>query len=200
MEYNTQREKLEFIDYGRNVRKLVEYAKSIEDRDKRNKVVESIIGVMSQVNTHVRDSSDYKHKLWDHLMIMSKGELDVDYPYEEVNSKTLHFSPERIEVSKERAKYGHYGKLLESMVRSVSTYEEGEEREELIKLLAQNMKRLYKLYNNEQVGDDVIRKQLMELSEGGISDMGEQEIVLYEDEVHAEESQEKKQKHKRKKK
>ena len=95
MEYNTQREKLKIIDYGRNVVKLIEFAKTIEDRDKRNKVANIIINVMSQVNATAKDCVDYEHKLWDHLMILSNYELDVDCPYAIAKDTSVNFTPKQ---------------------------------------------------------------------------------------------------------
>ena len=94
MEYNTQRTKLKITDYGRNVVKLIEFAKTVEDRDKRNKIADIIVNVMSQVNLTAKDCVDYKHKLWDHLMILSNYELDVDCPYQ-INKEdtTVNFTP-----------------------------------------------------------------------------------------------------------
>ena len=81
MEYNSSRSDLIIPEYGRNVHNMVAYALELADRDERNKAVSAIISVMGQLSPHLRDVEDYKHKLWDHLHIISNFQLDVDSPY-----------------------------------------------------------------------------------------------------------------------
>ena len=98
MNYNTQRKKLAIPEYGRNIQGLVDYAMTIEDREKRNSFVNIIINAMAQVNPSVKEISNYKHKLWDHLFIMSDYKLDVDSPF----PKPI---PEEVESKQERLNY-----------------------------------------------------------------------------------------------
>jgi len=81
MEYNTDRTQLKIPEYGRNVQRMVDYCLTIEDKEHRSKVAQSIIDVIGNLNPAIRDAPDYAHKLWDHLFIMSDFELDVDSPY-----------------------------------------------------------------------------------------------------------------------
>ena len=96
MEYNSQRDKLIYSDYGRNVQKLIAYAKTIEDKTQRTKVAESIVSVMALVNPKVREQSEWHRKLWDHLMIISNWELDVDCPYELDRNKNVNSSIKKL--------------------------------------------------------------------------------------------------------
>ena len=81
MDYNSTRKKLVLPEYGRHIQKMVDYAVTIEDREERTRCVNSIISVMGNLFPHLRDVSDFKHKLWDHLAIMSDFKLDIDFPY-----------------------------------------------------------------------------------------------------------------------
>ncbi len=81
-EYNTNRKKLILPEYGRNIQKMVDHIMTIEDRDERNKAAKTIIGVMGNLNPHLRDVNDFKHKLWDHLAIISDFKMDIESPYE----------------------------------------------------------------------------------------------------------------------
>ena len=113
MEYNTRREKLKIPDYGRSVCKLIEFAKTVQDRTKRNQIANIIVNVMSQVNPTVKETADYKHKLWDHMMIIANYELDVDCPYEITReSASVDFVPKALKYSKHRIRYRHYGKIM----------------------------------------------------------------------------------------
>jgi hypothetical protein len=166
MEYNTKRQKLQITDYGRNIYKLIDYAKTIEDRDKRNAVAASIVNVMAQVNPKVKEETDYKHKLWDHLLIMSDFQLDVDSPYPISHDINIDFTPKPLKYKNNSINYRHYGKVLEDLIEKVSTYPEGEEKETLIELIAHQMKRSYLVWNRNTVSDELILEQFDRLSEG----------------------------------
>lgn len=166
MEYNSKREKLKIMDYGRTVAKLIEYAKSLEDRGERTRVAEAIVGVMATVNPKVKEEGEYKRKLWDHLMIMSNWELDVDAPYELVKAEEAEVKPRSLKYSDGKIKYRHYGKTMEEMLKKVGEMEDGEEKKVLTETLAHAMKRSYLTWNNDVVEDEVIKDQMAELSEG----------------------------------
>ena len=169
MEYNTQRPQLKITDYGRNIYKLIEYAKQVEDRDKRTQMASAIVDIMSHISTEPKDSPDYKRKFWVHLMILSNWELDIDMPYEITREESVEFKPRTVSYSQGNARYRHYGKLMESMIKKVAEYPEGEERDELVKLMAHAMKRDYLLYNRDTVEDDLISLQLNSISGGKLT-------------------------------
>ena len=51
--YNTERKSLKLPEYGRNVQKMVEYLRTIEDRDKRNEQARAVVKVMEIINPQV---------------------------------------------------------------------------------------------------------------------------------------------------
>ena len=153
MEYNTQREKLKITDYGRNIYKLIEYTKHVEERDKRNLMASIIVDIMSQISSESKDVKDYKRKYWVHLMILSKWELDIDLPYDDITpEETVEFAPHPISYTQSKVTYRHYGSIMESMIKKVAEYPEGEERDELVRLMAHAMKRDYLLWNRDGGG------------------------------------------------
>ncbi len=166
MEYNTQREQLKITDYGRNVSKMIAYAKTLEDRDERTRLARLIVEVMGQVNPKVRERADYRHILWDHLMLMADYDLDVDVPYEVKRAEEVEMKPHRLEYSDGKIEFRHYGRALEDMVKAAAEMPEGEERRVLTEQLAHTMKRLYLQWNRDSVDDDVIVEQLDQLSGG----------------------------------
>jgi len=167
-DYNTQRKKLVLPEYGRNVYKMVEYLMTIEDREERNKAARSIIYIMGNLNPHLRDVADFKHKLWDHLFIMSDFKLDIDSPYEKPTPEVLYEKPRPIPYSNYDIKYKHYGKIIELMIKKAADYPEGKERDILIRLIANHMKKCYLTWNRETVNDDIIFDDLRKLSDGKI--------------------------------
>jgi len=167
-DYNTSREKLILPEYGRNIQKMINYVVSIEDREERNKAAQTVIQIMGNLNPHLRDISDFKHKLWDHLAIVSDFKLDIDSPYETPAREVLFEKPNKVEYNQKNMGYKHYGRSLEMMIQKVAEMEDDEEKERLTELLANHMKKLYLTWNREIVDDKLIFDDLKELSKGKI--------------------------------
>ena len=163
-DYNTQRGKMVLPEYGRNIQKMVEYAIELEDREERNRAARAIISIMGNLNPHLRDVSDFKHKLWDHLAIMSDFKLDIDSPYETPIKEILFEKPKPVPYKNHDIKYKHYGKIIELLIEKAAVFEEGEEKETLIKLIANHMKKCYLTWNREVVTDEVIFEDLKNMS------------------------------------
>ncbi len=168
MKYNTQLKSLALPEYGRNIQNMVDYCVSIQDRVERTRCANTIINIMGNMFPHLRDVNDFKHILWDHLAIMSDFSLDIDYPYEVIKKEDLYIRPEKLPYTQGRITYKHYGKNLERMIRKATEYENGEQREFLIRLLANHMKKSFLTWNKEVVDDRKIFKDLEDLSEGQI--------------------------------
>ena len=166
MEYNTERPKMAIPEYGRNVQRMIEFAISVKDSDERNRVARAIISVMGQLNPHLRDVTDFKHKLWDHLFIIADFKLDVDSPYPIPNAATFQTKPDKVSYPDNRIRYRHYGKILEKIIRKAIEFEEGDEKRVLTEMIANSMKKSYLTWNRDSVTDDVIIEQLKELSKG----------------------------------
>lgn len=166
MEYNTTRDKLLLPEYGRNVQNMITFAKQIENRDERNRAAQAIIEVMGQLNPHLRDVDDFRHKLWTHLFLMSDFQLDVDSPYEIPKLEKLMEKPELLEYPKSSIKYGHYGKYTEKILATAKETKSPEEKEFLKNTMANFMKKLYLSHNNDAVENHVIAGNLKELSKG----------------------------------
>lgn len=166
MEYNTTRVKLLLPEYGRNVQEMIAHAMTIIDKDERNKAARAIIEVMGQLNPHLRDVDDYRHKLWTHLFVMSDFKLEVDSPYEIPKEESLSSKPNKMEYPKSRIRYGHYGKYTESILRESNEVTNPEERDYLKITMANFMKKQYIAYNNDAVENHVIANQLKDLSQG----------------------------------
>lgn len=169
MEYNSTRPKLIISEYGRNIQKMVDHVRTIEDREKRNKYVEGIIAVMGQLNPHLRDQEDFKHKLYDHLHIMSNFELDIDAPYPKPSKETFEEKPEPVPYPSNQIKYGHYGKILQKLIDSSKDEKDDEKREAMALVLANLMKRSYLTFNRDSVRDEMLVEQLEELSGGKLT-------------------------------
>ena len=165
MEYNTNRTKLLMPEYGRNIQMMVEYCKSLPSKEERNEVAKTIVEFMGQRNPHLRDEENYKHKLWDHLYILADYDLDVDAPYSFPTKEELDQKPNRMDYPSFENEYKFYGKSILQLIDKAIELEEGEEKEALIQVIANNMKKSYNVYNKEHVQDEVIFRHLKELSQ-----------------------------------
>lgn len=166
MEYNTTRPKMLLPEYGRNVQKMIAHALQIESREERNKAARAIIEVMGQLNPHLRDVDDFRHKLWTHLFVMSDFKLEVDSPYEIPKQEALNSKPELMCYPKSKIRYGHYGKYTQAILKQSKEIEQTDEKEYLKNTMANFMKKQYLAYNNDTVENHVIANQLKELSQG----------------------------------
>ena len=168
MEYNTQRKKMELPEYGRSVQNMVDHALTIEDRTERQRCANTIINIMGGMFPHLRDVPDFKHKLWDHLAIMSDFKLDIDYPFEIVKKEDLVVKPEKLEYPNGALRYRHYGRFLEGMIKKAIEVENEGEKKQLINLLAIQMKKDLNNWNKEGIEDQKIVDDLREYTNGVI--------------------------------
>ncbi len=166
MEYNTTRSKLVISEYGRNIQKLIEYAITIEDREKRNRVAKGIVNVMGQINPSYKENNEHKQKLWDHLFIISNFKLDVDSPFPKPSPEIINTKPEKVSYPSNNIHYKHYGRNIEKIIEKAAEMEDGEEKEALKKTIANHLKKSYLHWNRSSINDNVISDHLAELSNG----------------------------------
>lgn len=179
LDYNTQLKRMDLPEYGRNIQRMVDYALTIEDKEERKRCVQTIISIMGNLFPHLRDVPDFKHKLWDHLAIMSDFKLDIEYPYEIVQKENLYSKPDQVPYNAKRIKIRHYGRTIEDLIEKAVAMEDGPERTRLIQLMANHMKKSILAWNRESVDDQKIYDDLRTLSDGKI-DVNEETVHLLE--------------------
>ena len=168
LQYNTEREHLIIPEYGRHMQKMINYAKTRETKEERNKLANAIIAVMGNLQPHLRDVPDFQHKLWDQLYIMSDFGLDADFPFEKPLREVLEARPEPLEYPQNYPKYRFYGNNIKTMIDVANTWEEGEMKEALVYTIANHMKKCFLNWNKDTVEDSLIFRHLFELSDGKI--------------------------------
>lgn len=166
--YNTERVRLYIPEYGRNVQKMVEYLKTIEDREKRNQQAKAVIKVMEIINPAVKLLDNYEHKLWDHLHIISGFSLDVDSPYPVPAPESLNERPQPVLIEKRPVKATHYGRNIESIIDLIASMEDGDGKTEMIRSLAIYMRQQYLIWNKDSVSDATIFQDIERLSDNRI--------------------------------
>lgn len=167
LNYNTGLDRLVLPEYGRNIQRMVDHCLSIEDRDERTACAYAIIRSMGNLFPELR-APENEHKLWDHLMIMSHFSLDIDFPCEVIRAADLETAPDHVGYVQGAIRYRHYGKIIQQMIDKAAAMEEGTERDQVILLLANHMKKQMLAVNPDGVDDAKIFKDLAELSHGAI--------------------------------
>ncbi len=167
--YNTQRKQLVLPEYGRIIQQMVDHCLTIQDKSERTQCAHSIVAAMSNLFPSQRNAEGFRQKLWDHLAIMSDFKLDIDYPVEIVQ-------PEAISDTPHKLPYGaggdlrrrQYGRNIEQMINIAADMPAGEEKDALIMLLANQMKKIMVAAENENTDDEKIFKDLREMSDGAL--------------------------------
>tara|TARA_A100001011_G_scaffold103603_1_gene109566 strand:+ start:1507 stop:2118 length:612 start_codon:yes stop_codon:yes gene_type:complete len=164
-------------EYGRHIHKMIQQVLAEEDKEERNKQVQAIIGIMGNLNPHLRDVADFQHKLWDQLFIMSDFKLDVDAPFPKPDAEVLAAPPTPLAYPQSFPKYRFYGNNIKGMIDVIVEWEEGDLKQALVYVIANHMKKCFLNWNKDTVDDKVIFGHLAELSDGKIVINPEDEVL-----------------------
>ena len=168
LDYNTQREKLVMPEYGREIQKMVDYAVGLPDKAERQRCAETIVELMENKNSQIQESDDYEQTLWDHLYLMSHKQLDIDWPFDVSEAEKIASKPEPMKHPTGGARLRHYGLLIEELFEKLKTMPEGEERDELVRLTANQMKRNLATWGHGSVDDEKVADDLARFTDGKI--------------------------------
>ncbi|CAI8165035.1 MAG: Uncharacterised protein [Bacteroidota bacterium] len=177
LQYNNERSDLAIPEYGRHIHKMIQQVMAEDDKAQRNKQAQAIIGIMGNLNPHLRDVADFQHKLWDQLFIMSDFKLDVDAPFPKPSAEVLAAPPTPLDYPQSYPKYRFYGNNIKGMIDVVVNWEEGELKEALVYVIANHMKKCFLNWNKDTVEDQVIFNHLAELSGGKLVLSGKEETL-----------------------
>ena len=168
LDYNTQRERLVLPEYGREVQRMVEHAVSLPDRDERLRCAEAIVSIMARMFPENKNGEDYERKLWDHLAIMSGFKLDIDYPYDVSQAESIIKRPAPMDYPMRKIPVRHYGTLVFELLEKLKVMEPGEERDELVRLTANQMKRDLVAWSHGSCDNEKVASDLASLTDGKI--------------------------------
>ena len=166
MEYNTTRNHLIMKEYGRHIQKMIENLLTIEDKVQRQRNAYVVIELMGTLNPHLKNVEDFRHKLWDHLFLISDFKLDVESPYPIPTRETLRAKPERLKYPKSHPRYNHLGKNIEVVMEKALKEENPEKRQGFANEIAYYMKLTYSNWHKELVHDDTIQQELNTMTKG----------------------------------
>ena len=168
LDYNTQRERLVLPEYGREIQLMVDYAIGLPTKAERQRCAETIITTMTRMSPYAKDSADFKQKLWDHLAIMSNFKLDIDYPFDVSQAHQMQAKPAPMKYPMSRIRVRHYGKLVMEACDKLKTMEPGRERDELVRLVANQMKRDLTQWSHGSNDNEKVASDLAQFTDGAI--------------------------------
>lgn len=168
LDYNTQREKLIMPEYGREVQSMIDYAVTLEDRDERQRCANAIVAIMERMFPQAAGTPDFEHKLWDHLAIMSGFRLDIDYPCDISQAGKIAEKPAPVEYPMKKIPVKHYGYMMFELFDKLKTMEDGPERDELIRITANQMKRNLRQWSNGSADDEKVASDLAAYTGGRV--------------------------------
>ena len=168
LDYNTQREALQLPEYGREIQKMIEVAIALPTKDERLRCAKTIVKLMETKVPQIRSNADYKQTLWDHLYLMSRRQLDIDWPYDVSEAEKIHAKPEPLPLPQTSIRLRHYGRLVEELCEKLKTMPEGSERDELARLTANQMKRDLILWGHGSIDDEKVVDDIARMTDGVI--------------------------------
>jgi hypothetical protein len=168
LDYNTQREKLQLPEYGREIQKMVEHAMSLPTKEERLKCAQTIVRLMQTKVPQIQENADYEQTLWDHLYLMSGKQLDIDWPYNVSDAEKIHAKPQPMPLPQNKIRLRHYGKLVQELMEKIKSMPEGKERDELVKLTANQMKRDLLTWGHGSVDDEKVADDMARMTDGQI--------------------------------
>ncbi|MDR1544423.1 MAG: DUF4290 domain-containing protein [Prevotellaceae bacterium] len=181
-------------EYGRNIQNLVEYAVKIEDREQRNLCAQAIINLMGNMFPYLRDVEGFKFKLWDHLAIMSRFKLDIDYPFDVIKQENFTQKPVKLPYNSRKMSYLHYGATIERFIATACNMPEDEQRSELVITIANYMKKSLLAWNKEIADDKKVIDDLHYLSKGKIALQPDTLRLISQEDMQAQQQQRSRQK------
>ena len=168
LDYNTQREKLALPEYGREIQRMVDHAKALPDKKERQRCAQTIVAIMDRMFPQNRQNADYKHKLWDHLALMSNFELDIDWPYDIHQAVDITTRPEPMPYPMKDIAVRHYGYMVFELFDKLKQMPPGKERDELARVTANQMKRNLMLWSHGSSDDEKVASDLARFTDGKI--------------------------------
>ncbi len=156
-------------EYGRHVQKMIEHLLTIKDPERRQRNAQAVIELMGFLNPHLRNVEDFRHKLWDHLFLISDFKLEVKSPYTIPTRETLKSRPHPLPYPKRYPKFSHLGKNLEVVINKALKEDNPEKRLGFANVIAYYMKLAYNNWHKELVHDDAIQSELNSLTGGQLT-------------------------------
>ena len=168
LDYNTQRETLLMPEYGREIQRMIDHAITLLDKEERLRCAKTIVRLMATKVPQIRDNNDFEQKLWDHLYLMSHKQLDIEWPFDISEAEKFHNKPQPMQLPQGDIRLRHYGRLVCELLNKLKEMPEGDERDELIRLTANQMKRDLIQWGHGSMDDEKVADDMARLTDGAV--------------------------------
>ena len=168
LDYNTQRETLLMPEYGREIQRMIDHAITLPDKEERLRCAKTIVKLMATKVPQIRDNNDFEQTLWDHLYLMSHKQLDIDWPFDISEAEKFHNKPQPMQLPQIDIRLRHYGRLVSELLNKLKEMPEGAERDELIRLTANQMKRDLVQWGHGSIDDEKVADDMARLTDGAV--------------------------------
>ena len=168
LDYNTQRETLLMPEYGREIQRMIDHAITLPDKEDRLRCAKTIVKLMATKVPQIRDNNDFEQTLWDHLYLMSHKQLDIDWPFDISEAEKVHNKPQPMPLPQDDIRLRHYGRLVSELLNKLKEMPEGAERDELIRLTANQMKRDLVQWGHGSIDDEKVADDMARLTDGAV--------------------------------
>lgn len=168
LDYNTERQHLRMPEYGRTIQEMVEYAKTLEDKQERQDCAATIVSLMAGMAEQRGDREEFEQKLWNHLAAIANYELDIDYPVAIIRLDEKQAQHERIPYPQKRIARRHYGAAVEATLKKIAETEDTDERIALTRLVAIQMKRDLGRWNRDAMNDQKVLNDIAQMTDGAV--------------------------------
>lgn len=168
LDYNTQRELLQMPEYGREIQRMIDHAVTLPTKEERLLCAKTIVKLMETKVPQIRENSGYEQTLWDHLYLMSHKQLDIDWPFDISGAEKFHDKPQPMKLPQSNVRLRHYGKLVSELLEKLKDMPEGGEREELIRLTANQMKRDLVQWGHGSIDDEKVADDMARMTDGAV--------------------------------
>ena len=168
LDYNTQRELLQMPEYGREIQRMIDHAVTLPTKEERLLCAKTIVKLMETKVPQIRENSGYEQTLWDHLYIMSHKQLDIDWPYDISGAEKFHDKLQPMKLPQSNVRLRHYGKLVSELLEKLKDMPEGGERDELIRLTANQMKRDLVQWGHGSIDDEKVADDMARMTDGAV--------------------------------
>lgn len=180
LEYNTQRGSIKMGEYGRRVQEMIEHLKTVEDREKRTRMANTIFQVMVNLNPEIKEQKEYERTVWDHMYELADYDLDIDIDFKAPQPEEKDAEPDHIGYKGVLSKYRFYGRNLLEMIDSIRDMEDREIKTSYLNYIASFMLNSSKNWNDEDLTPKQICQHLADLSNGEIQTNPEDlELITY---------------------
>lgn len=168
VEYNTALPQLHMREYGRHIQKLVDHCISVADREERTKCAYAVAEIMIQLFPELGAEGVNGRKVWDHINMMADFKLDIDFPCEVLKESEIKPAPGKIPYSKKHDRFRVYGSNLVRMIKEISAMPGGVDKDQLIFLVANQMKKLLVTVNADSATDRRVFNDIRDITGGAI--------------------------------